>query len=122
MQEQLGYDNYWWFGTGNGSQWPKMGRELIEQNATFRESIKICASVLTPLGLDLLEAFEKEDGFSEARLAAVGLASVQVTHHSVSSSYVECLVLSESQLVFSRLFDTEEQKGENASSGPEGTR
>ncbi|EIE23140.1 hypothetical protein COCSUDRAFT_47508 [Coccomyxa subellipsoidea C-169] len=68
----------WFVFTGNGSQWPKMGRELIEQNATFRESIKICASVLTPLGLDLLEAFEKEDGFSEARLAAVGLASVQI--------------------------------------------
>jgi acyl transferase domain-containing protein len=68
----------WCCWAGNGSQWPKMGRELIEQNATFRESIKICASVLTPMGLDLLEAFEKEDGFSEARLAAVGLASVQV--------------------------------------------
>lgn len=69
--------------SGNGSQWPKMGRELIEQNDTFRESLKICASVLTPLGLDLLAAFEKDDGFSEARLAAVGLASVQVTPHKM---------------------------------------
>ncbi len=68
--------------TGNGSQWPKMGRELIHENATFRKSIEICASVLKPLGLDLLAAFEKDDGFSEARMAASGLASVQVTAFS----------------------------------------
>lgn len=63
---------------GNGSQWPKMAKELIETNDTFRESLKICASVVSPFGLDLMAAFDAEDGFNEARLAAVGLASVQV--------------------------------------------
>lgn len=64
--------------SGNGSQWPKMAKELIETNDTFRESLKICASVVSPFGLDLLAAFDAEDGFNEARMAAVGLASVQV--------------------------------------------
>lgn len=61
-----------------------MGRELIEENATFRKSIDICASVLKSLGLDLLAAFEKDDGFSKARMAAVGLASVQVKASSTT--------------------------------------
>ena len=64
--------------TGNGSQWPKMGRELLETNATFRNSIEICAKALQPYGVDLLAAYESEDGFGEARTAAVGLASIQV--------------------------------------------
>ena len=38
-----------------------------------------CAAVLTPLGIDLLGAFEAENGFDEPRAAAVGLASIQVS-------------------------------------------
>ena len=55
-----------------------MGRELLETNATFRNSIEICAKALQPYGVDLLAAYESEDGFGEARTAAVGLASIQV--------------------------------------------
>ena len=64
---------------GNGSQWPQMGRELIASSAVFRASLAACAAVLTPLGIDLLGAFEAENGFDEPRAAAVGLASIQVS-------------------------------------------
>ena len=63
---------------GNGSQWPRMGRELLQSSATFRSSIDICAKALSPHGIDLLAAYEAEEGFGDARTAAVGLASIQV--------------------------------------------
>ena len=63
---------------GNGSQWPRMGRELLQSSATFRNSIDICAKALSPYGIDLLAAYEAEEGFGNARTAAVGLASIQV--------------------------------------------
>lgn len=63
---------------GNGSQWSRMGRELLETNATFRKSIEICAKALKPYGIDLIAAYESEDGFGDARTAATGLASIQV--------------------------------------------
>ncbi|EIE22203.1 ketoacyl-synt-domain-containing protein [Coccomyxa subellipsoidea C-169] len=68
----------WFIFTGNGSQWPRMAADLIQQNATFRRSIEACAAVIAPLGLDLLEALDREDGFVNNCLASVGLASVQV--------------------------------------------
>jgi hypothetical protein len=92
-QLQMVHDSVDCFCAGNGSQWPKMGRDLIEQNVTFRENIKSCASALTPLGLDLLEAFEKDDGFSDNRLAAVGLASVQVPPRPITAIYI-CVFIS----------------------------
>ena len=55
-----------------------MGRELLQSNATFRKSIDICAKALTPYGIDLIAAYEAEEGFGDARTAAVGLASIQV--------------------------------------------
>ena len=63
---------------GNGSQWPRMGRELLQTNATFRKSIEICAKALEPYNIDLIAAYESEDGFGDARTAATGLASIQV--------------------------------------------
>ena len=55
-----------------------MGKELLQTNATFRKSIDICAKALKPYGIDLIAAYEAEDGFGDARTAAVGLASIQV--------------------------------------------
>ena len=54
-----------------------MGRELITRSPVFRASLGECAAVLSPLGIDLLGAFEAENGFDEPRAAAVGLGSVQ---------------------------------------------
>ncbi|CAK0786732.1 hypothetical protein CVIRNUC_009946 [Coccomyxa viridis] len=68
----------WFIFTGNGSQWPRMGRELLQSSATFRSSIDICAKALSPHGIDLLAAYEAEEGFGDARTAAVGLASIQI--------------------------------------------
>ena len=72
--------------TGNGSQWPRMGRELLQSSATFRNSIDICAKALSPYGIDLLAAYEAEEGFGDARTAAVGLASIQVGMSSLGST------------------------------------
>lgn len=55
-----------------------MGRELIATSEVFRASLKACAAVLTPLGIDLMAAFEADNGFDEPRTAATGLASLQV--------------------------------------------
>ena len=55
-----------------------MGKELLETNATFRKSIEICAKALKPYNVDLIAAYESEEGFGDARTAAVGLASIQV--------------------------------------------
>ncbi len=55
-----------------------MGRELIAASPVFRASLRACAAVLTPLGIDLLAAFKADNGFDEPRAAAVGLASIQV--------------------------------------------
>ena len=71
---------------GNGSQWPRMGRELLQSSATFRNSIDICAKALSPYGIDLLAAYEAEEGFGDARTAAVGLASIQVGMRTLDRS------------------------------------
>jgi hypothetical protein len=83
-----------------------MGKELLDTNATFRESIKICASVVEPFGLDLLGAFQADNGFGEPRTAAVGLASVQVWSHSPLRSLFNCALASHC------LWMADEQKNE----------
>ena len=82
--------------TGNGSQWPRMGRELLQSSGTFRNSIDICAKALSPYGIDLLAAYEAEEGFGDARTAAVGLASIQVgplAEHTPSSTFIHTVSL-----------------------------
>ena len=64
-----------------------MGRDLIAASPVFRASLEACAAVLTPLGIDLLGAYEADNGFDEPRTAAVGLASLQV----LPSSNLLCL-------------------------------
>ena len=63
---------------GNGSQWPGMGKGLLKTSPAFRLSVHECARVLAPLHVDLLAAYESENGWDEPVLAAVGLASLQV--------------------------------------------
>ena len=72
---------------GNGSQWPKMGLELMSSSAVFPASIKACAKALQPFGVDLLDAFSAEDGFLFPQLGAVGLCALQVRalHPQISS-------------------------------------
>ena len=64
-----------------------MGRELLQSSATFRNSINICAKALSPHGIDLLAVYEAEDGFGDARTAAVGLASIQVGMRTLDSTH-----------------------------------
>ena len=64
---------------GNGSQWSGMGRELLGASAAFGGAVRACAAALAPLGVDLLGAYKREGGWDEPVMAAVGLASLQVT-------------------------------------------
>ena len=65
---------------GNGSQWPKMGLELLSESPAYSRGVKACAEAVKPFGIDLIAAFNDEAGFSEDPiLAAVGLIALQVT-------------------------------------------
>ena len=68
----------WWYPAGNGSQWAGMGRELLGTSPAFCQSVRECARVLEPYGLDLLSAYESKDGWEDPCMAAVGLTSLQV--------------------------------------------
>jgi hypothetical protein len=56
-----------------------MGRELLGASTAFRRAMRECADALAPLELDLLGGFAREGGWDEPVMAAVGLASLQVT-------------------------------------------
>jgi fatty acid synthase len=64
--------------TGNGSQWPGMGRELLRASPAFRAGVQACADALTPFGVDLMAAYEQDGAWDDPVLAGVGLASLQV--------------------------------------------
>ena len=64
---------------GNGSQWPRMGADLLAESAAFRGGVSACAAALKPHGLDLMAAYGREDGFSDPVMAAVSLIAVQVS-------------------------------------------
>ncbi|EIE19938.1 hypothetical protein COCSUDRAFT_44339 [Coccomyxa subellipsoidea C-169] len=69
----------WFAFSGNGSQWPKMGLELLSESPAYSRGVKACAKALQPFGIDLIAAFSDEAGFSEDPiLAAVGLIALQV--------------------------------------------
>ena len=76
---------------GNGSQWPKMGVDLLSESAAFRRGVTACATALKPYGLDLMAAFSQEDGFSDPIMAAVSLIAVQVSR---SRAKLSCFVSS----------------------------
>jgi hypothetical protein len=59
-----------------------MGRELLGASRTFRESIEECASVVAPLGVDLLAQFEVEPGPHAFPLLQTG-SSVHPVHVSL---------------------------------------
>ena len=63
---------------GNGSQWPRMGQELLDSSAVFRAAIGACARVLDPLGVRLHKEFRAADGWKEPKHAMVGLTALQV--------------------------------------------
>ncbi|EIE19942.1 hypothetical protein COCSUDRAFT_58179 [Coccomyxa subellipsoidea C-169] len=69
----------WFAFSGNGSQWPKMGLELLSESPAYSRGVKACAEALQPFGINLIAAFSDEAGFSEDPiLAAVGLIALQV--------------------------------------------
>ncbi len=63
---------------GQGTQYPNMGRELYELEATFRERVDYCSEILQPeLGLDLREILFPAEGRTEE--AAELLAQTYIT-------------------------------------------
>ncbi|WP_198154725.1 type I polyketide synthase, partial [Plesiocystis pacifica] len=51
---------------GQGSQWPAMARELLEQSPEFRASVEACAQALAPhVDWDLLAVLEQREGAAE---------------------------------------------------------
>ena len=68
----------WFAFSGNGSQWPKMGLTLLNNNATFHKSVVASAAILNPLGIDLMAEFQAEKGWKTPLLGAVGLLAVQI--------------------------------------------
>lgn len=68
----------WFAFSGNGSQWPKMGLDLIKTNTTFYKALKKCHDTLKPHNIDLLAEFEAVKGFKTPLLNSVGLIAVQI--------------------------------------------
>ena len=68
----------WFVFSGNGSQWPKMGATLLEGSPTFRASVRACAAVVRPLGIDLEGEFRAEAGWESPLMASLGLIAVQI--------------------------------------------
>ena len=63
---------------GNGSQWPRMGQELLDSSTVFRAAIDACTRVLSPLGVHLHDEFRAADGWRKPKHAMVGLTALQV--------------------------------------------
>lgn len=73
---------------GNGSQWPLMAAELLEDSPTFRASIEACAGALERYGIDLVAEFGRAEGWSTPALTMAGLSAVQVRFCFAHSSRV----------------------------------
>jgi len=63
-----------------GTQWPRMGRDLMTLDC-FRESIARLDAVVRPYGVDLVHLLTQsnEDTFTDTISSFVGVVSVQVS-------------------------------------------
>ena len=68
--------------SGQGPQWWAMGRELLEQESVFRQTIQTCHDELLKLGgcslLDELRRDEKTTRLNETQIAQTALFAIQV--------------------------------------------
>jgi thioester reductase-like protein len=68
--------------SGQGPQWWAMGRELLEQEPVFRQTLQACHDELLKLGgvslLDELQRDEKETRLNETHIAQTALFALQV--------------------------------------------
>uniref|UniRef100_A0A0A9Y7D5 Fatty acid synthase n=1 Tax=Lygus hesperus TaxID=30085 RepID=A0A0A9Y7D5_LYGHE len=69
----------WYVFSGMGSQWPKMGKALL-QLPVFARAVQRCHEVLVPKGIDLLDILTNEDPkvFDSILNSFVGIAAVQI--------------------------------------------
>lgn len=65
--------------SGMGSQWPKMGQELMKL-PVFARAVNQCHEILLPKGIDLLDILNNEDPavFDSILNCFVGIAAVQI--------------------------------------------
>lgn len=68
----------WLVFSGNGSQWPGMGRGLLAHSATFKQSIEQSAEFLQPLNINLMACFMADDGWTVTTNASLGLLALQI--------------------------------------------
>ncbi|MDJ0754430.1 MAG: type I polyketide synthase [Ardenticatenaceae bacterium] len=75
--------------TGQGSQYPGMGRELYESSAVAREALERCATLLRPhLPVDLLEILLNEDErIHQTQYTQVGLFALEYALAEVWQSW-----------------------------------
>jgi len=71
----------WFVFAGMGSQWPRMGRDLMTLDS-FRESIVRSDTVLRQTGIDLVDLVTRSDEhtFVDIVNTAVSIVGIQVTH------------------------------------------
>ncbi|CAH1774054.1 unnamed protein product, partial [Owenia fusiformis] len=69
----------WYVFSGMGSQWYKMGRDLMQLD-NFKHSIMKCHIALKPYGIDLFKILMEDDEnvFNDTIHSFVGIASIQV--------------------------------------------
>jgi acyl transferase domain-containing protein/protein-L-isoaspartate O-methyltransferase len=71
-----------WVFSGQGSQWPEMGRTLLEREPVFRERLEACDTLLRPLAgwslLDELAAPAERSRIDETQITQPALFAVQI--------------------------------------------
>lgn len=77
----------WYIFSGMGSQWPGMGRELLKIDR-FANSLRHCADVLKPEGVDLMDFIENGtvETFDDVLSSFVSIAAIQVALVDVLTS------------------------------------
>ncbi len=72
---------------GNGSQWPRMGADLLAASPSFQASVGASAAAAAALGVDILPEFSAAGGFSRASRAGVGIIAVQAWRWTLPYPY-----------------------------------
>lgn len=69
----------WFIFSGMGSQWNGMGKQLLKI-PIFAESVRKCAAILKPKGVDLIDILTNEDPklFDNILNSFVGIAAIQI--------------------------------------------